>query len=211
MKLPAAVLLLAVGSSASTAVTLKNVRPSVATFQERHLNSRQLGISEECLAATEDLYNTAAISSANTAWVEELRAFDGNCIQNGMAGTCTFDSKALSTHDAFVSACTEAGGTPAFFSDSFYCSVMEGDAVTPVTFAFVDVPECIASSCEEILGQTLVTAFVEQTSKFTQEELSSEFDSVTCADVPTSMAFGLDAKASFGIMSVASALAWLLL
>lgn len=219
MKILSPVLLLVIGVSTCNgdAIALKKVVPSMASYHTRklHFNTialrRQLELSDQCIDATEALYNTTEILSANQAWVAEIEVLEGDCNQSGNAGTCILDSKTLNTHDAFMSACTNAGGTPALFSDSFSCSVTENDATAQIDFEFVDIPECIMPSCDEEVGRELVGGFVEQSAKLTEQSLSTEFDSVLCTEeAPTSLAYSLDPKASFVIVS-SMALAWLVL
>lgn len=207
MKIPAALFLIVGGAFATiddNEGILKSATPSLASLEKhryRHLaTAGQLEASKECLANMDALYSTSDVLSANEAWVNEMKAYKGECIQNSMSLTCTFDSKTLASHDVFVNACTEAGGTPALFSDSFSCTVSENGSTALPMFVFVDVPECIATSCDESVGRALVASFVEDTTVNTESTLLNDFDSVQCISEPESSASPL--KASFSVMSL---------
>lgn len=175
---------------------------------------RELGISDECLNNTEVLYVTPSLEAASNQWVQELETLEGECSQNGASGVCILDSKRLSSHQALIDACTEAGGTPALFTDAVMCDVEDGGSKAEATFRFVDIPECIASGCTEIVGQTLVRKFITDTAKLTEDALSLEFDSVSCRansdGATTSLAVSLKpTTAVFGVVSAVLALLFL--
>jgi hypothetical protein len=118
---------------------------------------------DECTTETEALQSTAQIQKVNDAWNAEFTSLFSdpsvcNIIDN--SGTCTFDSKSLSSHEEYLSACTQVGGSPQTYSDSFSCSFQKDGENFQVVYLFVDVPECIASSCDQAAGQALVSDLV---------------------------------------------------
>ena len=120
--------------------------------------------TDECATETEALQNTAQIQNANAAWNAEFASLTNesavcNIIDN--SGTCTFDSKSLSSHEDYFSACTQVGGSPQTYSDSFSCSFMSNGEKFQIEYQFVDIPECIAFSCDQAAGQASVSELVE--------------------------------------------------
>jgi hypothetical protein len=119
--------------------------------------------SDECTTETEALQSTAQIQNANAAWNAEFSSFLNDpsvCNIIGNSGTCTFDSKSLSSHEEYFSACTQVGGSPQTYSDSFSCTFLNNGDRIQREYLFVDVPECIASSCDQAAGQARVSSLV---------------------------------------------------
>ena len=119
--------------------------------------------TDECTTETEALQSTAQIKNANDAWNAEFTSlFNDPSVCNiiGNSGTCTFDSKSLNSHEEYLSACTQVGGSPQTYSDSFSCSFQNNGENFQIEYLFVDVPECIASSCDQAAGQALVSGLV---------------------------------------------------
>jgi hypothetical protein len=119
--------------------------------------------SDECTTETEALQSTAQIQNANAAWNAEFSSFLNDpsvCNIIGNSGTCTFDSKSLSSHEEYFSACTQVGGSPQTYSDSFSCTFLNNGDRIQREYLFVDIPECIASSCDQAAGQARVSALV---------------------------------------------------
>jgi hypothetical protein len=118
---------------------------------------------DECTTETEALQSTAQIQNVNDAWNAEFTSLFNDpsvCNITGNSGTCTFDSKSLSSHEEYLSACTQVGGSPQTYSDSFSCSFQNNGENFQIEYLFVDVPECIASSCDQAAGQALVSGLV---------------------------------------------------
>jgi hypothetical protein len=118
---------------------------------------------DECTTETEALQSTAQIQNVNDAWNAEFTSLFNDpsvCNITGNSGTCTFDSKSLSSHEEYLSACTQVGGSPQTYSDSFSCSFQNNGENFQIEYLFVDVPECIASSCDQAAGQALVSDLV---------------------------------------------------
>jgi hypothetical protein len=119
--------------------------------------------TDECTTETEALQSTAQIKNANDAWNAEFTSlFNDSSVCNIIdnSGTCTFDSKSLNSHEEYLSACTQVGGSPQTYSDSFSCSFQSNGENFQIEYLFVDVPECIASSCDQAAGQALVSGLV---------------------------------------------------
>jgi hypothetical protein len=118
---------------------------------------------DECTTETEALQSTAQIQNVNDAWNAEFTSLFNDpsvCNITGNSGTCTFDSKSLSSHEEYLSACTQVGGSPQTYSDAFRCSFQNNGENFQIEYLFVDVPECIASSCDQAAGQALVSDLV---------------------------------------------------
>lgn len=215
--LSALVIVLYSGSSTASDIdsverALKSTRDPISPLSLAHhhqyLNGRHL--SDDCVDSTGEIYNTAEIQSANDAWIAEFSAdtFQPECVpsDNGDAGTCTYDARKLTAQETFLSSCAEVGGSPQTFSDSFDCIVTDSGKSIQLTIAIVDVPECIATSCDGYIGQALASELVSQSKASTEAQLASQFDQVECMDGPSSLAHGMvPAKASISLGCLAHA------
>lgn len=214
MKIIATLLLITSAVSAYNNVgeSVKDLLPNAATLKREHFQDRLLEVSDQCLSDTDALYSDAGLAQASAAYEAELGAQEEACISDFSSANveCSIDSEKLSSQDAFIEACENAGGQSILYDFSFGCQFsVEG---TPVSFNIdmKNVAECLALTCNEDNWNTELDAVVNELVQITEQELSTVFSNVQCtgstggntsANGPTSSAYGTEFKSVLGMMA----------
>ena len=119
----------------------------------RRMMHRSLEASEECVNATEALFDNAALQSAIDASLEDTADVVGECIVNlsvdiasgGGGGDCTVDAAGLSSSTALEEACQAAGGEVYVIDFTFSCTV-DGTGST-ITGGVINDVNCLGTPC----------------------------------------------------------------
>jgi len=101
--------------------------------------------SQQCVDDTAALYATTELPTAVASWGAE---FDQN-IESfcAFAGECNVDSKTLSAHNDIITACEQVGGVSYYLSFSTYCTYWDNGLEYEITYNFIDIPDCTATTC----------------------------------------------------------------
>lgn len=121
---------------------------------------------QQCASDTNALFENQQFASAYEAWWTEFDAATNVTCQ----GLCIYDSKEYSSHDAFLSACEQAGGDAFLFSDSLYCSGSDTDTVYKLEVHLVDHPKCIAKTCNSTEYVEILDSFLDEVGEEREQE-----------------------------------------
>lgn len=156
---------------------ITTTKPSITTPG----STTTLDAKQQCEADTDALFQNPQFASAYEAWWAEFDADRPFC-----TGVCIYDSKEYSSHDAFLSACEQAGGDSFLFSDSFYCSGSDSLYEYTLDFRVVDHPQCIAKSCDANEYVAMLSSAIDDMAQKHEEE-SSDISNYQCTSSDASV------------------------
>lgn len=145
---------------------------------------RDLGISAECEANSETLYNSASLLNGYSQLGSELGNLSPDCNQSTL--TCLIDASEAPSHGSLEGICLGEGGSHGVFTTTAKCAVRDGTTSATLTIKLVDIPLCIASGCDETAGEAFAEIFSTSFAQVMEVGLGTQYDSVSCtAGTPT--------------------------